>query len=70
MSYFWLLKLYILAISIIVCVYGLYLQYLTQHYCDELADEERKKQVCSRLFGIWMITNGDLHGLMSDAGDR
>lgn len=33
-SYFWLLKLYILAISIIVCIYGLYLQYLTQHYCD------------------------------------
>jgi hypothetical protein len=53
-----------------MCIYGFYLQYLTQYYCDELADEAGKKRVCSRLLGIWIISNSDLHDLMSDAGDR
>lgn len=53
-----------------MCIYGFYLQYLTQHYCDELNDATRKLQVCSNLFGLWIITNSDLHDLMTDAGDH
>jgi hypothetical protein len=68
-SYFWLLKLYILAIAIVMCIYGFYLQYLTGHYCDELADPVRKLQVCGSLFGVWVITNADLHDLIIEAGD-
>jgi hypothetical protein len=69
-SYFWLLKLYILAMTVIMCIYGFYLQYLTQHYCNELENKARKAQVCSNLFGLWVITNSDLHELMADAGDH
>lgn len=69
-SYFWLLKLYILAMTVIMCIYGFYLQYLTQHYCGELEDASRKLQVCSNLFGLWVVTNRDLHELMYDAGDH
>lgn len=64
------MKLYILAITVIMCIYGFYLQYLTQHYCSQLEDPVRKLQSCSNLFGIWIIPNADLHDLMIEAGDK
>lgn len=53
-----------------VLIYGCYLQYLTQHYCEELNDLAKKAQVCSRFFGLWLITNSDLHDLIALAGDH
>ncbi len=69
-SYFWLLKLYILAVTVVIAIYGIYLQYLTQHYCNTLEDPIKKQQVCGNLFGLWIIGNSDLHDLISAAGDR
>lgn len=31
--YFWLLKLYCVAIVLVIAIYGIYLQYLTGYYC-------------------------------------
>lgn len=70
MSYFWLLKLYSISITVVVLIYGCYLQYLTQHYCEELADQVKRALVCSRFFGLWLITNSDLHDLIALAGDH
>jgi hypothetical protein len=53
-----------------MCIYGFYLQYLTQHYCDQLTDPQQKKEVCGNLFGLWVVTNSDLHDLITDAGDH
>lgn len=69
-SYFWLLKLFILVVSIVIAIYGVYLQYLTQHYCNTLEDHTRRMEVCGNLFGLWIITNSDLHDLISNSGDR
>jgi hypothetical protein len=53
-----------------MCIYGFYLMYLTQHYCDGLQDPARQLQLCGSFYGLWVISNGDLHDLMTQIGDH
>lgn len=54
----------------IIVIYGAYLHYLSDYYCGTLEDEALRKQVCSHLFGIWIITNEDLYNLIELEGDE
>lgn len=63
-GYFWLIKLYSFAIVAIITLYGAYLQYLTNYYCENELNESLKREACSRLFGVWIVTNSDLKTLI------
>jgi hypothetical protein len=67
-GYFWLIKLYALAIIAIIVIYGAYLQYLTNYYCQN-AEQLTKEQACARLFGVWIVTNKDLKMLIVQEAD-
>jgi hypothetical protein len=69
-SYFWLLKLYSISILLVIAVYAGYLHYLSDYYCDHLGDLVLQKKYCSKLFGIWIITNEDLYTLIKDNQDE
>ena len=56
-SYFWLLKLYFVSSLLILVIYGGYYHYLSDHYCSTLEDEALQLTVCSRLWGVWIISN-------------
>ena len=56
-SYVWLLKLYFISALAVITIYGGYLNYLGNYYCENLEDHELKEVVCSKIFGIWIITN-------------
>lgn len=64
--YFWLLKLYSLASILIIIVYGGYLHYLSGYYCDLEAKSNSDQNVCSKLWGFWIITNEDLYQLIEN----
>jgi hypothetical protein len=42
-GYFWLIKLYSFAIVAIIVIYGVYLQYLTNYYCENEINGTIKK---------------------------
>lgn len=64
-GYFWLLKLYSFAIVAIIIIYGAYLQYLTNYYCQL----EKNPESCAKLFGVWIVTNTDLKKLIEKQDD-
>lgn len=53
-TYFWLLKLYFIAISIVIVVYSIYLLVLTEEHCNDSLDLSK---ICHKLAGTWIITN-------------
>ena len=68
-SYFWLIKLYIVSCLLILILYGGYLHYLSDYYCGKLSSIDPENKVCSKLWGFWIITNEDLYQLIEDEGD-
>ena len=69
-GYFWLIKLYSFTIVAIITLYAAYLQYLANYYCENELNEVLKREACSRLFGVWIVTNSDLKKLIEDQNDE
>lgn len=69
-SYFWLLKLYFISALAIIIIYGAYVHYLSDYYCQNMIDQVAKKTECSKLFGFWIITNEDLYDLIDKSQDE
>ena len=51
-------------------VYGGYLHYLSHVYCEDLSEVMPDNKICSKVYGIWIITNEDLYKLIEDKGDE
>jgi hypothetical protein len=69
-SYFWLLRLYFISCFLILVVYGGYLFYLSDYYCGNLDNKELRDNICSKLWGVWIITNEDLYTLIDCSDDE
>lgn len=53
-TYFWLLKLYIVVIFVVLILYSIYLTVVIQQSCSSDIAE------CKKMFGIWVISNESL----------
>ena len=62
MTYFWLLKFYILTCASVIVVYSIYLTYETQVFCAD-------NLVCVNFLGVKVVSNEKLWELIRDSGD-
>lgn len=58
-TYFWLIKLYGFISALVIAVYSVYLQVLTQQFCSV---EEK----CEELIVFWIVSNENLYKILKD----